>query len=276
MLTEQSIVVGGRRLRFWHSAGDATTPLLVLHGLGADHEGLTPLAARLAGFETIAVDLPGFGRSEPMTGPHTPDSYAAVIEALCDELDLHDIAVLGHSLGATIALTHAARFPARVRALMLLMPVTAGTGPSTWPTRAYYRVGALLPERLARLWFLSRAAVFVSDQLTLVSTDKHLRRAVREQDYRTAMMASPRAIQEIYRGIQSAPLLALAGHVRADTLILGAERDSLAPRQSLVRLRQRVPTSDLVIVPGAGHLWPVEAPDAAAALISRLLRRAYR
>ncbi len=276
MLTERSILVDGRRLGFWRSGHTAATqpPLIVLHGLAADHEGLLPLARRLHGFDIVAVDLPGFGRSEPLAGKHSPEAYAQVIEALCGVLDLPEVAVLGHSLGATIALNHAALFPARVRTLTLLMPVTTGNGPSTWLPRVYYRLGAVLPERLARAWFLSRAAVFVSDELTLVSNDKRVRREIRKQDYRTAALASPRAVQEIYRGIRQAPLLDLARQIRATTLILGAERDTLAPRRSLVALRRRIAHSRLEIVEGAGHLWPVETPDECAEVIGGHLRLA--
>ena len=249
------------------SAARPGPPVLLLHGLAADHEGLRPLAGHLPDVDVIAVDLPGFGRSEPLAGSHTLAAYAGVVEALCAHLDLSDVAVIGHSLGASIALTHAATYPERVRALAMLMPVTTGSGPSTWLARGYFLIGSLLPPRAARLWFLSRAAVFISDRLTLVTTDPQIRDRILGEDYRTAALASPRAIQEIYRSLRRTPFLSLAGRIRAKTLILGAEHDGLVPPQVLARLRDRVRGSKLFVVPHAGHLWPVEHPHAAADLI---------
>lgn len=280
-MREQSMIFNGARVTYWTqtpspiaaASRTASPPSVFLHGLGADHEGLWPLAARLPNEHIVSLDLPGFGRSEPLAGPHTFEAYAAVVEALCTHLGLSDVLIVGHSLGASIALTHAAIYPARVRALAMLMPVTSGAGPLTWLPRAYYRVGSWLPARAARMWFLSRAAVFVSDELTITTTDPSVRRRILREDYRTAALASPRAVQEIYRSIRRTPFVTLARQVRADTVILGAQRDALASGRSLALLHRQVPKSELVMVPDAGHLWPVERPDDAAIIIAAALRR---
>jgi pimeloyl-ACP methyl ester carboxylesterase len=198
-------------------------------------------------------------------------NYSEAIEALCDWLGATDIVVVGHSLGANIALTYGARYPERIGALALLMPVTSGRGPSTWLARAYFGIGAMLPEPLARLWFLSRAVVSLSDDFTLATNDPEIRRRIKSEDFRTAALASPRAIQEIYRSMTRTPFTALAARVRVPTLIVGATRDSLAPVRALRRLKDRLRASELVVANNAGHLWPVEEPAAAADLIAPLL-----
>jgi pimeloyl-ACP methyl ester carboxylesterase len=245
---------------------------LLLHGLGADQHGLQPLARELGDVNVVTVDLPGFGQSEPLPGVHSLLNYAAAVDAACARLDLSDVVLVGHSLGASIALTLAATYPERVRTLILLMPVTTGSGPSAWLTRGYYAIGSLLPAPFARVWFLSRLAVYVSDQMTLVTHDAALRRQIRRYDYRAAAMASPQAVQEIYRSVRSTRFLALAASVRAPTLIVGSRRDQLAQVPELVQLSRHIRRSRLVVSATAGHLWPVEAPGEVASLMVPLMR----
>jgi pimeloyl-ACP methyl ester carboxylesterase len=265
-----TVTVDGRQLAYWRSGVAGDPPVLLVHGLGADHAGLLPLADHLGAADVIAVDLPGFGRSDPLRW-NSPAGYAHAIESLCAALGLGVVTVIGHSLGATVALAHAAFYPDRVRDLALLMPVTSGTGPSSWPARAYYWLGSRLPEPVARAWFLSRAVVLVSDRLSLVTADKAVRRHILREDFRTAALASPRAIQEIYWSLTATPFLRLAGRIRATTAIIGAERDTLAPSGILSALADQLADGSLTVVASAGHLWPVESPAAAAELIrSRL------
>jgi pimeloyl-ACP methyl ester carboxylesterase len=167
-------------------------------------------------------------------------------------------------------------FPRRVRELVLLSPVVSGTGPQIWATRVYYAIGGRLPTRAARIWFLSRPAVYLSDQSLLITKARQVRRQIRQADYRTAAMASPRAITEIYRSIRDTPFVSLAETVHANALIIGGEHDSLATPQVLIALHERLRSSDVHIVADAGHLWPVEAPTAAMAVISTLLRDSNR
>jgi pimeloyl-ACP methyl ester carboxylesterase len=275
LASDTSITVNGTKLAFSTLepvATSATThTVLLLHGLAADRKGLLPLARHLPDARIIAVDLPGHGRSEPLHGRHTMVNYSNAIEAMCEQVGATDIVVVGHSLGASIALMYGAIHPERIRALALLMPVTSGRGPSTWLARAYFGVGAMLPERFARLWFLSRLVVSLSDEFTLATDNPEIRKRIKHEDFRTAALASPRAIQEIYRSMTRTPFLALAARIRVPTLIVGATHDDLAPVRALRRLRDHMRASKLVVANNAGHLWPVEEPAAAANLIAPLL-----
>lgn len=271
-----SVAIGGGRLTYWRTdrpAPDGPT-ILLIHGLAADHEGLLPLAAGWPDADVIAPDLPGFGKSEPLAGTHSLQAYARTLDAMCTELELSDVTVVGHSLGATIALVLAAEYPQRFTEVALLSPVTTGSGPQTWLIRAYYALGAVLPPAAARLWFLSRFSVYLSDRSTLTTHDRRLRRRIMRSDYRTAALASPRAIIEIYRSIRATSFDTLAERIRASTMIVGAERDALAPPSALARLQARVSRSHVRIIGGAGHLWAVEEPTEAARLISAFLQAA--
>jgi len=265
--TPASVVYWRRR----SSNGSAEPPIVVLHGLASDHAGLFEVIAGLGDRAIVAPDLPGHGQSLPLTHSHTVIAYADVVEELRAQLGADSIVLVGHSLGANIALAYAGLHPHRVKALGLLHPVSTATGLSARLGRAYYRIGSWLPQRLARGWILSRPAVRLGDRLTVTTSDPSRRRAIIEQDYRTAAMASPRAIGEVYRSLLTTPFDYLASRVVAHTLIVTGSRDGFARPISVRALHDLIPGSTLAVIPDAGHLWPVEDPVAAAQLVTSTL-----
>jgi pimeloyl-ACP methyl ester carboxylesterase len=121
---EQDVAVGGRRLHLRRAAG-AGKPLLFLHGLGASGVVWQALARRLApDWAPIAPDLPGHGESDPAPGPegYAPQSLAGAVVGLLDALGVARVPVVGHSLGALVALAMVAEHPDRVPAAVLLDP----------------------------------------------------------------------------------------------------------------------------------------------------------
>ena len=118
------IVAGGRRL-FAASGGHAARghePALVfVHAAGADHSVWTLQARYFAhhGYAVVALDLPGHGRS-PGPPCATIEEMADAVMASIDALDREQAALVGHSMGALVALDVAARAPDRVSRLALL------------------------------------------------------------------------------------------------------------------------------------------------------------
>jgi pimeloyl-ACP methyl ester carboxylesterase len=87
-----------------HGAGE---PLLLLHGIGADLRVWDPVLGDLAScFDVIAVDLPGFGRSDPLPdgGAPTAVALAKALAELLDDFSLVRVHVVGNSLGGWVAL----------------------------------------------------------------------------------------------------------------------------------------------------------------------------
>jgi pimeloyl-ACP methyl ester carboxylesterase len=101
----------------------AGAPLVLLHGLGSSRQAWNPVIPALAArFDVIAVDLPGFGDSNPVaarTEP-TPAVLAAAVAGLLDELGVTAPHLAGNSLGGWVALELAATRPAA--SLTLLSP----------------------------------------------------------------------------------------------------------------------------------------------------------
>src|SRR5699024_439619 len=114
----------GGRLNVRH-AGDGSPPGAVyVHGLGGSATNWTDLQALLTpGTPGAAIDLPGFGFSEPASGfDFTLTAHARVLEQYIVRSTNAPIHLVGNSMGGTIALLTAARRPDLVRSLTLVSP----------------------------------------------------------------------------------------------------------------------------------------------------------
>ena len=148
----------GRALAYVQRGDPAGRPVLYFHGIPGsrlDAWGADDLVARL-GVRLVAVDRPGFGRSDPRPGRRLLD-WAADVAHLADALGLDRFAVLGYSAGGPYALACAHELPERVTAVGLL----AGMGPLDGPKGVldmgkpiYWRLARRTPRLMSRLWQL--------------------------------------------------------------------------------------------------------------------------
>ncbi|MFO7604001.1 MAG: alpha/beta hydrolase [Gammaproteobacteria bacterium] len=103
-------------------AGQRGKPTLVLvHGLNDSMELWRPFIPALARhFHVISFDLPGFGRSTKANKLYSPENYVAFIRHVLERYAQPQIRLVGHSLGANIALHYAGTYPAQVERLALV------------------------------------------------------------------------------------------------------------------------------------------------------------
>ena len=245
--------VSGVRLPY-DEAGSGTAVVL-LHAGVADRtmwrEHLEPLAA--AGYRVVAVDLPGFGEALVAPGEQAP--WNDVLETVAG-LGLGQAALVGNSFGAAIAVRVALVAPAAVSALVLISAPSPDLEPS--------------PE-LQAVWDAENAAVergdveaavrAVVDGWTLPDAPEELRERV------AAMQRRAFEVQAAGTGAVDAPDPLERdpdGLARLDMPVLVAvgERDLSDFREGARMLASALPGSRLVTIPGAGHLAPLETPQA--------------
>ena len=263
--------VRGGELHYWQLDRGSAETVLMLHGLGGDHRGLAELAAGVPGPNVIVPDLPGYGASDPLPGTHSLTAYADAIAELRVRLDLERMHLLGHSLGASIALVHAARHGAFLRSLCLLNPVSTASNVTANLGKLYYRTAARLPTRAARWWLVSRPAVYLSDAFVITTRDPARRRWILHEDYRNYRRASVRAMVESFLSYYETPFAEHAAAVAVPALLLTGDRDGIAPVGSVAALAQGMPGARFVELPDAGHLAPVELPRQVAEVVRNFL-----
>jgi pimeloyl-ACP methyl ester carboxylesterase len=262
-----SVSLRGTSVRYWRVENGSADTVLFLHGLGGDHRGLADVAAALPGVDIVIPDLPGYGTSGPMSDEHSLANYADAVADLRSALGLGTCHLLGHSLGASIALVHAAAHGAGLRSLTLLNPVSTATNMTASLGKLYYRTAAALPPVLARFWLASRPAVYLSDAFIIKTKDRARRAWILRQDYENYASASVPAMIESFLSYYRTPFDELAASIAVPTLLTTGTRDGIAPVRAVTALAGHVPNATLVVTPGDGHLAPMENPAATAATV---------
>lgn len=104
----------------WEPHGRVRGTVLLIHGVTSSHLAFTHVARRLPGLRIIAPDLRGRGGSHGVRGDAGMTAHARDLEAVLDAFDAGAVPVVGHSMGAFVAVVLAHRAPARVSRLVLL------------------------------------------------------------------------------------------------------------------------------------------------------------
>ncbi|MGF6779543.1 acetoin dehydrogenase dihydrolipoyllysine-residue acetyltransferase subunit [Paraburkholderia sp. GAS334] len=112
--------IGGRTVRYL-KLGDGGTPVVLIHGFGGDLNNWLFNHADLAAHRAVwALDLPGHGESGKTIDTGSADELADSVIAFLDDRKIERAHLVGHSMGALIAMTVAARAPQRVASLALI------------------------------------------------------------------------------------------------------------------------------------------------------------
>jgi pyruvate dehydrogenase E2 component (dihydrolipoamide acetyltransferase) len=125
--TAQPITVEGRTIRHLRLGPDEGTPIVLIHGFGADlSTWMFNHGALAADRPVYAIDLPGHGGSSKEVGDASAAGLARTVRAYMDAAGIARAHLVGHSLGGAIAVEIALAEPERVTALTLVAPAGFG------------------------------------------------------------------------------------------------------------------------------------------------------
>ncbi|MFP3569134.1 acetoin dehydrogenase dihydrolipoyllysine-residue acetyltransferase subunit [Paraburkholderia sp. SIMBA_030] len=112
--------IGGRTVRYL-KLGEGGTPAVLIHGFGGDLNNWLFNHADLAAHRTVwALDLPGHGESGKAVETGSAEELADSVIAFLDDRGIGNAHLIGHSMGALVAMTVAAKAPGRVASLALI------------------------------------------------------------------------------------------------------------------------------------------------------------
>ncbi|MFD7826138.1 alpha/beta fold hydrolase [Kitasatospora sp. NPDC059803] len=246
------------------------TPLVLLHAFPLNASmwsaqldalpGLTGDEARV-----LAPDQRGFGGTELGTDEPSLDLVADDLALLLDAAGIERAVVGGLSMGGYVALAFARRHPDRLAGLLLAS------------TRATADTGAVRAnrERIAAAVTARGSVQLLLDEEVaagqLGPDSRHLVERVRS----LVAAASPAAVAWAQRAMAARPdaLDVLAGLRVPTAVVAGAQDGLVAPEEAELMLRAR-PDAELTVIPGAGHLSALEAPEAFNTAVRDLLARA--
>ncbi|MGV2292308.1 poly(3-hydroxyalkanoate) depolymerase [Trinickia sp. YCB016] len=260
----QTIDLDGQLLRVGVRRGsDASPPLLVFNGIGANLELVEPFVEALDDVTVIIFDVPGVGGSPAPLIPYRFSTLAVLSDKLLTRLGYAGaVDVLGVSWGGALAQQFALVYPRRCRKLIL-----AATSPGV----------IMVPARLSVLSKLIGPRRY---------TDPKYLRQIGAEIYGGAYRRDPALLEEHSRHIQPPrgrgylyQLLAASGWtslpwlsaLRQPTLIMHGNDDPIVPLTNAKILAARIRQSTLHVIDD-GHLFLITRAGEVAPLVKRFLR----
>lgn len=231
-------------------------PVVLVHGFPLTHQMWNPQRAALKPhYRLIAYDVRGHGHSDAGDGQYTLELFVDDLIALLDHLKIQTAVLCGLSMGGYIALRAIERNPERVRALIL-----CDTRSEADSNEGKLKRAAAI-KTLKTRGLPAFAAEFIKPLLA-PRTFTH----------------NPQLVDSILKMMQSHSPLGLSGAllaiatrtdttgslpaIRVPTLILVGEEDTLTPPACARAMQEKIPQSELQIIPEAGHLSNLENPAA--------------
>lgn len=238
----------------YYEAAGSGPAVVLLHGFSLDtrmwDDQFEPLAER---FRVIRYDLRGFGKSALPSG----EAYSHVddLKALLDHFDLHRVTLVGLSKGGAVALDFALTFPQRTSGLVLMDTVLHGF---SWSAEASARDGLVWQRAkeggipAAKGSWLTHPLFAPAQRQPAVAA--RLAQMVNDYSGWHFVNSNPERALEPYAAQRlrelSVPVLAIVG-----------EQDLPDFRQITDLICKEAPQAHKLVVPGAGHMSNMEAPE---------------
>jgi pimeloyl-ACP methyl ester carboxylesterase len=228
-----------------YGAAKDGTGVIVLHG-GAGPRSVAGFAEALSEHAYVIVPThPGFDGTTRPDGTDTVEDLAVAYLDLIDELDLHDVMIIGSSIGGWIGLEMSLQDNhGRIKALVLL----GSTG--------------IKPEPPLEIADPAKLGPIKTGELAFYRPELRLDPATLNETQKAAMAANQRA-QAMYAGVNYDPKLRGRLHrVVVPVLVLAGEHDGIVPPAYGRALADSLPRAVFHVIPEAGHFPHIEQPGA--------------
>ena len=258
----QTIWVAGVKIHFVKMGQGL--PLLFLHGLGGSCKDWTAsLQFFRTSYQVMAIDFPGFGDSDKPEVDYSIDWLTVMVEKFLQERKLNQVYMVGHSMGALVALNLAARPDSPVKVLTVTDAVGIGekaeflsyalTKRIMGPDSRWESIEEVLKDELK-----SMIAGFIKGRKP--GTSKEFFESVPKIPFTGKPLLPMTPAVQMSASIidfDVGPKLSL---IRQPTLILWGAKDPIAPPQDASYLKNKIPQASLVMLEGCGHSPMGEQP----------------
>jgi pimeloyl-ACP methyl ester carboxylesterase len=218
---------------------------IFLHGWGLTVRAFEKTIAELSKhYHIIALDLPGFGRSDRVTHFLGYAAYAQFLSAFLKKVHIAEVHLIGQSMGGGICLAMGALFASQVKSIVLLN--SAGIPMRKLPS---IKMRAKeIAEQLHQSGYRSENwGIFNS---LIYNSVRHLRFLV---------LSARLPIKHDLR-----PLLS---RVKAPCLLAWGKKDDMLPVEAAYELQEHLEKTNLVLLPEYHHEWSVVYPEKLLALV---------
>jgi pimeloyl-ACP methyl ester carboxylesterase len=255
----------------YYTAGEVKgKPVILLHGGGTDHAVLswrdTIPALVEAGYRAYAPNYPGYGGSIPGSRPAIIENLVGYLERLMDSWGLQQAALIGISMGGSVAIGYTLRHPERVRR-MILIGSYGIQDKAPYHVLSYFMVR--MPWMMDALWAMTRGsrwAARYSLKSILHNPESRSDELVDEIFEAMQYLDSQKAFGQmqrdeiLWKGLKTNYTDRL-GEIQAPVLIVHGEQDIGVPLHYARRAAERFPNARLVVFEKAGHWTQRDYPE---------------
>ena len=264
------------RIAGLRSGNDGGARVLALHGWLDNAASFLPLAEHLDTVELVALDLPGHGASAhlPAAADYIATSAARAAFATADALGWERFALLGHSLGGSIASMMAAAQPQRIERLVSIESLgllvetedrtaarlreafAAQTGLTAKQLRVFADIDTAVRARMQGIGKVGEAAARLLVERGIVQVDGgYTWRSDPRLTLPTLVRMTEAQVRDLLRGIEC-----------PTRVIYAAPAQSYFPEPLRSERAALLPRGELIVLPGSHHLHMEDARAVAAAI----------
>ncbi len=258
------LLLGDLRIHYV-KVGSGRPPLILLPGITSPAASWEFVAERLAAYADVYVmDIRGRGLSS--SGTHLSyqlDDYAQDVQGLIDALGLEQPMVLGHSMGARIAIRFAAQSANVVAKLILVDPPVSGPGRRPYPID--------LPYYLQSIEEVSRGQGYAAIKAQFGWTEAQI-----EARMEWLPTCDPFAIAESHRSFHEESIHGDLPHIATPTLLLYAQRGNTVTDEDAAEIAQAMGNCRAQKILDAGHMIPWDQLDAFVAAVADFIAPAQQ
>jgi pimeloyl-ACP methyl ester carboxylesterase/predicted SnoaL-like aldol condensation-catalyzing enzyme len=236
--------------------GDGNLSLIFLHYWGGSSRTWRKVMSALPkSHRSVAIDHRGWGNSDAPTRGYALADMAADVQSVIEALDLKRYILVGHSMGGKVAQLMASRRPEGLVGLVLVAP--SPPQPMAMP-----------PEARQAMFSVYASRESIAAAIDGALTAKVLSPKDREQVIEDSLRGAPPAKDAWPRSTSQEDITGDVAAINVPTIVIAGELDVVDTVDILkTELLSRVPHAVLQIVPGAGHLLPLESPQELARLL---------
>ena len=262
---------------------EAAPTVVLVHGLGGSHlnwDLFAPLLREHA--RVLAIDLPGFGRSEPGERRTTVQDNVEVLHRFLTEVAGTPVVLVGNSMGGMISILQTAAAPSTVNGLVLLDAAVPGPRRALDPLvaamfalyavpRVGERVLALRRKRstpLRQVRDMLRLCGVDPDALPAHTIDRSIALIEGRQDVPAmdkAFLSAARSLLRLL--VDPRSYRAAMASIRVPVLLVQGDEDRLVPVAAARDIARRHPGWRYLELPGVGHVPQLQVPDELATTV---------
>ncbi len=278
-LSETTLTANGLAISYYQS-GDQGSPVVLLHGGGADSAMLSwreAIPVLAVDHVVYASDWPGYGGSQVLPGEYSLEKLVACLDGLLDQCGLAKASLVGLSMGGGAAIGYALAHPERIDRLVLVDP---------------YGLQKKAPRQRISYFYI-RIPFLIGATWSAMRRDRGMVRAALKSIFADPAQVTDELIDETFAAAQDPQpgksfysfqryeitwngtrtfYGARMAEIKAPTLFIHGEKDTLVPLDEIRAAVERMPDACLEVMENTGHWPPREHPDIFNRLVSDFLK----